>query len=105
MQFVFWVIVPYMIANRARVSTLLGVILFLFCLQYVPKILHMVLLIRRMQHVTGYIFGTAWWGFALNLIAYFIAAHVRLVNYATDMILLKVNSISIESGIATHLWG
>jgi uncharacterized membrane protein YdjX (TVP38/TMEM64 family) len=33
-----------------------------------------------MQFVTGYIFGTAWWGFALNLIAYFIAAHVRLAS-------------------------
>jgi hypothetical protein len=29
-----------------------------------------------MQKVTGYIFGTIWWGFALNLIAYFIASHV-----------------------------
>lgn len=30
-----------------------------------------------MQKVTGYIFGTIWWGFGLNLIAYFIASHVR----------------------------
>lgn len=29
-----------------------------------------------MQKVTGYIFGTIWWGFGLNLIAYFIASHV-----------------------------
>ncbi|KAH9740247.1 cyclic nucleotide-gated ion channel 2 [Citrus sinensis] len=28
------------------------------------------------QKVTGYIFGTIWWGFGLNLIAYFIASHV-----------------------------
>lgn len=31
-----------------------------------------------MQKVTGYIFGTIWWGFALNLIAYFIASHVSI---------------------------
>lgn len=31
---------------------------------------------RKMQKVTGYIFGTIWWGFGLNLIAYFIASHV-----------------------------
>jgi hypothetical protein len=33
-------------------------------------------MMRRMQKVTGYIFGTIWWGFGLNLIAYFIASHV-----------------------------
>lgn len=80
MQFVFWVVVPSIIANGARVSKLLGVIICLFCLQYIPKVVHMVFLVRRMQHVTGYIFGTAWWGFALNLIAYFIAAHVRPIS-------------------------
>ncbi|CAM6101994.1 unnamed protein product [Calypogeia fissa] len=97
-QFVFWVIVPYMIANGARVSTLLGVIIFLFCLQYVPKILHMVLVIRRMQHVTGYIFGTAWWGFALNLIAYFIAAHIA----GAVWYLLTINEI--EECVLDRCW-
>lgn len=82
-QFVFWIIVPSIIAKGDKVSTLLGVIIFLFCLQYIPKVFHIVLVIQRMQRVTGYIFGTAWWGFALNLIAYFIASHVRLANDAT----------------------
>ncbi|XWS32930.1 hypothetical protein CRYUN_Cryun22dG0033100 [Craigia yunnanensis] len=31
---------------------------------------------RRMKKVKGYIFGSIWWGFGLNLIAYLIASHV-----------------------------
>ncbi|KAL8172345.1 hypothetical protein V2J09_024149 [Rumex salicifolius] len=43
--------------------------------QFLPKVLHSISLMRRMQKVTGYIFGTIWWGFGLNLIAYFLASH------------------------------
>ncbi|MED6188027.1 Cyclic nucleotide-gated ion channel 2 [Stylosanthes scabra] len=44
--------------------------------QFLPKVYHSICMMKRMQKVTGYIFGTIWWGFGLNLIAYFIASHV-----------------------------
>ncbi|BBN08446.1 hypothetical protein Mp_4g11640 [Marchantia polymorpha subsp. ruderalis] len=75
-QFLFWLVVPAIITSGVRVSVLLGVVLAVFLFQYIPRVIHMVVLIKRMQHVTGYVFGTAWWGFALNLIAYFVAAHI-----------------------------
>lgn len=52
------------------------ILLLMFLFQFLPKVYHSISLMRRMQKVTGYIFGTIWWGFALNLIAYFIASHV-----------------------------
>lgn len=51
-------------------------LLLIFLFQFLPKVYHSICLMRRMQKVTGYLFGTIWWGFALNLIAYFIASHV-----------------------------
>lgn len=50
--------------------------LLIFLFQFLPKVYHSICMMRRMQKVTGYIFGTIWWGFGLNLIAYFIASHV-----------------------------
>ncbi|XAR51691.1 hypothetical protein NMG60_11006397, partial [Bertholletia excelsa] len=47
-----------------------------FVILPVPQVYHSISLMRRMQKVTGYIFGTIWWGFALNFIAYMIASHV-----------------------------
>nr|ACG43048.1 cyclic nucleotide-gated ion channel 2 [Zea mays] len=51
------------------------VLLTAFLLEYLPKIYHAVRVLRRMQGVSGYLFGTIWWGIALNLMAYFVAAH------------------------------
>ncbi|CAI6008221.1 unnamed protein product [Closterium sp. NIES-65] len=45
-------------------------------LQYVLKLILAARFTVRAQRVNGYIFGAAWWGFALNFIAYIIAAHV-----------------------------
>jgi cyclic nucleotide gated channel, plant len=56
------------------------VLLVSFLLEYLPKIYHAARLLRRMQRQSGYIFGTIWWGIALNLMAYFVAAHVRYVT-------------------------
>ena len=50
--------------------------LLIFVFQFLPKVYHSICVMRRMQKVTGYIFGTIWWGFGLNLFAYFIASHV-----------------------------
>lgn len=47
-----------------------------FLFQYLPKIYHSVCLLRRLQSMLGYVFGTIWGGIALNLIAYFVASHV-----------------------------
>ncbi|KAK3026213.1 hypothetical protein RJ639_040498 [Escallonia herrerae] len=74
-QAIFWVLVPRLIREEeiVMITTILQLI-FLF--QFLPKVYHTVCLVRRMQKVTGYIFGTIWWGFAINLIAYFLASHV-----------------------------
>ncbi|KAL5217628.1 hypothetical protein ABZP36_018312 [Zizania latifolia] len=44
--------------------------------QFLPKVYHSIYIMRKMQKVTGYIFGTIWWGFGLNLFVYFIASHI-----------------------------
>ncbi|CAD6333315.1 unnamed protein product [Miscanthus lutarioriparius] len=74
MQVVVWVAAPAMI--RAGLTTpVMTVLLVSFLLGYLPKIYHAARLLRRMQRQSGYIFGTIWWGIALNLMAYFVAAH------------------------------
>lgn len=74
-QAVFWLVVPKLIREE-RIKEIMTTLLLLFVFQYLPKVYHSISLMRRMAKVTGYIFGTIWWGFALNLIAYFIASHV-----------------------------
>ncbi|KAJ7536531.1 hypothetical protein O6H91_12G072800 [Diphasiastrum complanatum] len=74
-QIVFWMIIPCMLRaqeNPTSTSILLGVFLF----QYIPKLVYLVMLIKRLQQVTGYIFDKVAWGFILNLLAYLTAAHV-----------------------------
>ncbi|KAL8162638.1 hypothetical protein V2J09_014127 [Rumex salicifolius] len=73
-QAVFWSVVPRLVREE-QIKLLMGILLVSFLLQFLPKVLHSLSLMRRMQKVTGYIFGTIWWGFGLNLIAYFIASH------------------------------
>lgn len=74
-QVILWIVVPHMISTGDAASVM-TVFLTTLLFQYVPKVVHLVFLARRMRHVTGFVFGTVWWGFALNLTAYFIAAHV-----------------------------
>ncbi|CAM8980379.1 unnamed protein product [Rhodiola kirilowii] len=74
-QVVFWLIVPKLIREE-QVKLIMTMLLLIFLFQFLPKIYHSICLMRRMQKVTGYIFGTIWWGFALNLIAYLMASHV-----------------------------
>ncbi|KAK4486819.1 hypothetical protein RD792_006592 [Penstemon davidsonii] len=74
-QVVFWLVVPRLIKGE-QIKLILTILLLIFLFQYLPKVYHSICLMRRMQKVTGYIFGTIWWGFGLNLIAYFIASHV-----------------------------
>ncbi|KAJ6402505.1 hypothetical protein OIU84_014579 [Salix udensis] len=72
---VFWLVVPKLI-REDKIRLIMTILLLIFLFQFLPKVYHCLSLMRRMQKVTGYIFGTIWWGFGLNLIAYFIASHV-----------------------------
>ncbi|KAG4213647.1 hypothetical protein ERO13_A01G069000v2 [Gossypium hirsutum] len=73
-QIVLWVAIPSLL-EKGSVTLVMTVFLIIFLFQYLPKIYHSVCLLRRMQNLSGYIFGTVWWGIALNLIAYFVASH------------------------------
>ncbi|CAM8934427.1 unnamed protein product [Rhodiola kirilowii] len=73
-QVVLWVAIPYLL-DKGSTTLVMSVFLIIFLFQYLPKIYHSVGLLRRMQNLSGYIFGTVWWGIALNLIAYFVASH------------------------------
>ncbi|KAL8147438.1 cyclic nucleotide-gated ion channel 4-like [Apium graveolens] len=72
-QVVMWIVVPALLKKdeQTRVMTAM-LIMFLF--QYLPKIYIAVCLLRRM--LSQYIFGTAWWGVGLNIVAIFVASHV-----------------------------
>ncbi|KAL6587546.1 Cyclic nucleotide-gated ion channel 2 [Orobanche minor] len=74
-QAVFWLLLPRLIREE-QIKLIMTILLLIFLFQFLPKVYHSIYLMRRMQKVTGYIFGTIWWGFGLNLIAYFIASHV-----------------------------
>ncbi|KAE8735837.1 Cyclic nucleotide-gated ion channel 2 [Hibiscus syriacus] len=74
-QAVFWLIVPKLL-RQEQYKLIMTILLAMFLFQFLPKVYHSLCLMRRMRKVTGYIFGTIWWGFGLNLIAYFIASHV-----------------------------
>ncbi|XP_031117415.1 cyclic nucleotide-gated ion channel 2-like isoform X3 [Ipomoea triloba] len=74
-QVVFWLVVPKLIRDE-EMRLIMTILLLFFLFQFLPKVYHSICLMRRMQKVTGYLFGTIWWGFALNLIVYFIASHV-----------------------------
>ncbi|XP_057768654.1 cyclic nucleotide-gated ion channel 2-like isoform X1 [Salvia miltiorrhiza] len=74
-QAAFWLLVPRLIRDE-QIKLIMTILLLIFLFQFLPKVYHCICLMRRMQKVTGYIFGTIWWGFGLNLIAYFIASHV-----------------------------
>ncbi|KAK4794189.1 hypothetical protein SAY86_012183 [Trapa natans] len=73
-QVVLWVLIPKLL-ERGSTTVVMTVLLIVFLFQYLPKIYHSVCLLRRMQNLSGYIFGTVWWGIALNMIAYFVASH------------------------------
>ncbi|KAJ0733687.1 putative cyclic nucleotide-binding domain, Ion transport domain, rmlC-like jelly roll [Helianthus annuus] len=74
-QVVLWVVIPALL-QKGSSTFVMTVFLIMFLFQFLPKIYHFVRLLRRMQRSSGYIFGTVWWGIALNLIAYFVASHV-----------------------------
>ncbi|OIW05253.1 hypothetical protein TanjilG_03642 [Lupinus angustifolius] len=73
-QIVLWIVIPSLL-EKGSITLVMTVFLIMFLFQYLPKIYHSICVMRRIQNLTGYIFGTIWWGFALNMIAYFVASH------------------------------
>ncbi|XP_021297778.1 cyclic nucleotide-gated ion channel 2-like [Herrania umbratica] len=74
-QVAFWLMVPKLLREE-RYKLIMTILLSIFLFQFPPKVYHSFCLMRRMRKVTGYIFGSVWWGFGINLIAYLIASHV-----------------------------
>ncbi|XP_023752740.1 cyclic nucleotide-gated ion channel 4 [Lactuca sativa] len=73
-QVVLWVVIPRLL-EKGSTTVVMTIFLITFLIQYLPKIYHFLRLLRSMQTHSVYIFGTVWWGVALNLIAYFVASH------------------------------
>ncbi|XP_051117642.1 cyclic nucleotide-gated ion channel 2-like isoform X2 [Andrographis paniculata] len=73
-QAMYWLVVPKLIREN-KIGSTMTILQLTFLLQFIPKVYHCFSLMRGMRKVTGYIFGTIWWGFGLNLIAYFLASH------------------------------
>ncbi|KAG6705585.1 hypothetical protein I3842_07G186800 [Carya illinoinensis] len=74
-QVVTWLIVPKLIKEEG-IKLIMTILLVTYLFQFLPKIYHSIYLLRKLQKVTGYIFGSDWWRLHLNLLAYFIASHV-----------------------------
>ncbi|AES66743.2 cyclic nucleotide-gated ion channel-like protein [Medicago truncatula] len=72
-QIVLWVTIPSLL-EQGSIARVITVLLIMFLFQYLPKIYHSVCFVRR-NLTNGFIFGTVWWGFAINMIAYFVASH------------------------------
>ncbi|KAJ4707383.1 Cyclic nucleotide-gated ion channel like [Melia azedarach] len=74
-QAVLWLVVPKLIREN-KIKLIMTILLLIILFQFLPKVYHSLCLMRRMRKVTGYIFGSIWWGFSINLIAYLIFSHV-----------------------------
>ncbi|XP_071725871.1 cyclic nucleotide-gated ion channel 4-like [Rutidosis leptorrhynchoides] len=73
-QLVLWVVIPALL-QEGSTTYVMTVFLIMFLFQFLPKIYHFIRFLRRMQSLSGYVFGTVWWGIVLNLVAYFVASH------------------------------
>ncbi|KAG8098233.1 hypothetical protein GUJ93_ZPchr0013g34357 [Zizania palustris] len=63
-QVIFWLIIPKLIREE-KIKLIMTILLLIFFLQFLPKVYHSIYIMRKMQKVTGYIFGTIWWGLVL----------------------------------------
>ena len=96
-QIVLWVAIPSLL-EQGSVTLVMTILLIVFLFQYLPKIYHSVCHLRRTQNLSGYIFGTVWWGIALNMIAYFVASHVSCHSFLFNLfIYLYVHSFNLIS--------
>ncbi|KAF5456223.1 hypothetical protein F2P56_025727 [Juglans regia] len=74
-QVVTWLVVPKLLKEEG-IKLIMTILLVTYLFQFLPKLYHSIYLLRKLQKVTGYIFGSDWWRLHLNLLAYFIASHV-----------------------------
>ncbi|KAH7537783.1 hypothetical protein FEM48_Zijuj03G0129900 [Ziziphus jujuba var. spinosa] len=75
LQIVIWIVVPKLLREE-QIKWITRTFLLSFLFQFLPKIYHSIYLMKKLQKVTGYVFGSIWWRFNLNAIAYLIASHV-----------------------------
>jgi cyclic nucleotide gated channel, plant len=87
---IVWAAAPAMI-RAGSTTAVMTVLLVAFLFEYLPKIYHSVCVLRRSQDASGYVFGTIWWGIALNLMAYFVAAHVSPGHLVSSTIFFFVH--------------
>ncbi|KAF3433197.1 hypothetical protein FNV43_RR24299 [Rhamnella rubrinervis] len=74
-QAVIWIVIRKLLREE-QITWIMTTLLVSFLFQFLPKVYHIIYLIKRLQKVTGYVFGSSWWRFNLNVIAYLIASHV-----------------------------
>ncbi|CAL0326591.1 unnamed protein product [Lupinus luteus] len=74
-QITLWVIIPVLL-EKGLVKLAMIVYFIIFVVQYIPKVYHAACVMRRMHNLNDYIFGTVWWGTALNVIALFLVSHI-----------------------------
>ncbi|KAL9270037.1 Cyclic nucleotide-gated ion channel 4-like protein [Drosera capensis] len=106
-QVVTWMVIPELL-ERGSTMSVMTVFMIMFLFQYLPKIYHSVCLMRGMQKLSGYVFGTIWWGFALNMIAYSVASHAAgacwyLLGLQRTMKCLKEQCVQMDGCNPTFL--
>ncbi|CAI5463031.1 unnamed protein product [Closterium sp. Yama58-4] len=86
----------------------IGIMLSFMLLQYCVKVYHTYVVARRQQRVNGYVFGTSWWGFVLNMLVFLITAHgfgglwyVQTVQSAIQCLIGECND---SKPACTHDW-
>uniref|UniRef100_M8C1T7 Uncharacterized protein n=1 Tax=Aegilops tauschii TaxID=37682 RepID=M8C1T7_AEGTA len=73
-QFVLWVVVPKL--RESAITNIKNVLRFSIIFQYLPRLLQIFPLTRRIVMATGVMTENAWAGAAYNLILYMLASHV-----------------------------
>ncbi|OIW11507.1 hypothetical protein TanjilG_26873 [Lupinus angustifolius] len=74
-QIALWVVIPVLL-EKGLITLALIIYFIVFIVQYIPKVYHAACVMRRMHNLNDYIFGTVWWGSALNLIGLFLVSHI-----------------------------
>ncbi|KAM3682900.1 hypothetical protein ACJW31_12G105700 [Castanea mollissima] len=87
-QVVTWLVVPKLLKEN-RINLIMTILLVTYFVQFLAKLYHSIYLLKKLQKVTGYIFGSVWWRFNLNLLAYLIAAHALPV-LSSDSLAVKI---------------
>ncbi|KAE9585232.1 putative potassium channel, voltage-dependent, EAG/ELK/ERG [Lupinus albus] len=75
LQIALWLVIPLLLEN-GLIKLAMIVYFIIFIVQYIPKVYHAACVMRRMHNLNDYIFGTVWWGSALNLIGLFLVSHI-----------------------------